>query len=64
MIVHLDFNRDEWYEFAKAIPDDGYRIIKEFWEDDCEWAHIEILDPKYKTWVSLKHPDWIIDGVE
>jgi hypothetical protein len=64
MKIHLDFNDDQWYEFAKNIPDEGYVIIEEFWEDDCEWAHIEILDDKWKTWVALKHPDWIIDAPE
>ena len=62
MKIQLDFNDDEWLEFGREIPDESYTIIEEFWQDDCEWAHIEVTDPKWQTWISLKHPDWIIDA--
>lgn len=61
MNIEIDFNHDDWLEFAKTIPDDSYRIIEEFWEDSEEWAHIEITDPKWRTWITLKHPEWIIE---
>lgn len=61
MIIELDFNRDEWMEFGKAIPDTAYEIIEEFWEDSDEWAHIRILDPKWQQWISQHHPEWIVD---
>lgn len=61
MKIQLDFNRDEWREFAREIPDESYIIIEEFWEDTEEWAIIEIKDAKWQTWISLKHPDWIVD---
>ena len=63
MNIQIDFNHDDWTEFAKHIPDDAYRIIDEYWEDSEEWADIEIIDPKWQTWVSLKHPEWIIHPV-
>lgn len=62
MLLEIDFNHDDWREFADNIPDDCYKIIEEFWEDSEEWAHIEVLDSKWRSWVALKHPDWIIDG--
>lgn len=64
MKIELDYNRDEWQEFAREIPDDAYTIIEDHWEDQEEWAIIEITDKKWQTWVALRHPDWIIDAVE
>lgn len=61
MKIELDYNRDEWEEFAREIPDDAYTIIEDYWEDQEEWAIIEVTDPKWKTWVALRHPDWIIN---
>lgn len=61
MKIQLDFNRDEWQEFAREIPDDAYRIIEEYWEDSEEWAIIEVHDPKWQTIIALKHADWIVE---
>jgi hypothetical protein len=61
MKIQIDFNRDQWCEFAREIPDEAYTILEDHWEDQEEWADIEILDPKWKTWISLKHPEWIVN---
>lgn len=62
MKIQIDYNRDEWSEFANLIPDDAYTIVEDHWEDSEEWSIIEIQDAKWKTWVALKHPDWIVDA--
>jgi len=62
MQIQLDFNRDEWLEFGREIPDEAYEIIEEFWEDSEEWAIIAVTDKKWQTWITLKHPDWIVDA--
>lgn len=62
MQIQIDFNHDDWEDFGRNIPDESYKIIEEYWEDSEEWAIIEVNDPKWQTWISLKHPDWIIDG--
>lgn len=61
MKIQLDFNRDEWYEFGKEIPDDAYTIIEEYWEDTDEWAIIEVTDKKWQTWIHMRHPDWVVE---
>lgn len=62
MKIELDYNRDEWQQFGRDIPEDAYVIIEEYWEDQEEWCIIEITDEKWRTWISLKHPEWIIDA--
>ncbi len=61
MKIQIDFNRDDWRDFGKDIPDDSYTIIEESWEDSEEWAILEIHDKKWQTWISIKHPEWIIE---
>jgi hypothetical protein len=43
--------------------DDQYKIVKDYWEDSEEWADIEIIDPKLKTWISLSMPDCIVESL-
>ncbi len=43
--------------------DDQYKILKDYWEDSEEWADIEIIDPKLKTWIALSMPDCIVESL-
>lgn len=61
MKIQLDFNRDEWREFADRIPDEDYEIIEEYWEDSDEWAIIEVKDIIWQMWIKENHSDWIVD---
>jgi hypothetical protein len=61
MLIEIDFNHDDWREFADTIPEDCYEIVEDFWEDSEEWTHVRVLDEKWQTWISLKHPHWIIE---
>lgn len=60
MIVQIDFNRDEWQEFAAKIPDEDYRIVEEYWEDSDEWAIIEVTAPESQQWIRIHHSEWIV----
>jgi hypothetical protein len=58
MMIQLDLGLvpDTW-------RDDQYKILKDYWEDSEEWADIEIIDPKLKTWIALSMPDCIVESL-
>ena len=50
------------WDFSFEMPDSAFNIIEEGWEDGDEWAIIEVIDPVWQTFISLKHQHRIIDG--
>jgi hypothetical protein len=62
MKIEIDFNTDSWHEFARGIPEDDYVILEEYWEDQDEWAIIEVTSQQWKSWIRTNHPEWILDG--
>jgi hypothetical protein len=56
MIIQLDLAL-----IPNTWRDDQYKIVKDYWEDSEEWADIEIIDPKLKTWIEQSMPYCILD---
>lgn len=45
------------WDYQFVMPEDAYIILEEYWEDNQEWAVVEIIDPQWQTLISLKYPE-------